>query len=390
MYSIGLYNGFKGKWSNLSKQEQSNALKKKWYVFWSYRNPATGKLERRQNIHGPTNSFKTYKERMEVLRHLRSELEHTLKNGMNPYNVNKDEVDNNSRTFEAIDYAISIKKNHMKHGSFIRFTSDINKFKEYLKRNNYERRSITSIDKKTVTGYLNEVLQSVSARSRNNYRTNIGSVWQTLKDEGIVTYNFINTIPLLKSKPKRNRTYTDAQVERLFDYMGKNNPNLLLFVKFVSYNFLRPIEVVRLKPDSFDLDKKTVTVFVKNGVYKTKVVPDLLLKDLPPLEGEGWLFCKDEFIGEWDVSEEHRRAYYSGQFREIKKVFDLDVDFSLYGFRHTHISRLYAYFKESGLSKTQIHDKLMNITGHESLKGLQNYLRSIDVDRPEDYSEGLI
>jgi len=38
------------KWSKLTKQERENALLKDWYVYYSFRDPETGKLTRQQNI----------------------------------------------------------------------------------------------------------------------------------------------------------------------------------------------------------------------------------------------------------------------------------------------------------------------------------------------------
>ena len=40
--------------------------------------------------------------------------------------------------------------------------------------------------------------------------------------------------------------------KRIYEFLAENDPNLLLFIKFVSYNFLRPIEVCRLKVEDID------------------------------------------------------------------------------------------------------------------------------------------
>lgn len=42
-------------------------LNKRWYVYFSFRNPKTGKLQRMQNIYGKTNRFKTKAERYSAL-----------------------------------------------------------------------------------------------------------------------------------------------------------------------------------------------------------------------------------------------------------------------------------------------------------------------------------
>lgn len=388
-YSTGIYNAYKGKWSELSKIEQETALKKRWYVRWSYRNPASGKMERQENIYRGVNEYKTHRERMHLLKVLERSLVKSLEEGLNPYEAERQV---NMTVFEAIDHAMTIKKNRMKHRSYVNFKSDINKFKDFLKRNGFERRSISVIDKKVVTKYLNEVLNVVSARSRNNYKDNISAIWQILKEEEIIQDNFVSTIPKLKSIPQRHRTYNDNQVNEIFGYLEKTDPEMLLYIKFISFNFLRNIEVSRLRVEDIFVKEKTLSVMVKQGYRKTKIIPDILLDELPDLKGKtGFIFGKDGLFEEWDVSESYRRSYYGIKYSKVKKHFNLSSDYTLYSYRHWAITRLFNYYrKELGLSLTQTHDKLMLVTGHTSLSGLRNYLRSIDADKPEDYSEGLV
>ncbi len=385
-YSTGIYNGFKGKWSDLTQKEQTKALGKRWYVRWSYRHPETGKMERQKNIYGGVNNFKTYRERMEILKTHLENLNIMLKKGFDPYNPEGKETNENLGAFEAIDKAMEIKKMHMTPSSFTRFTSDINKFKDYLKRNGFERRFITSVTKKTVTDYLNEVLQDVSSRSRNNYRTNIGTIWQTLEDEGMIERNFVAKIPLLKSKPKRNRTYTTDQVDELFAFMDKNCPNLLLFVKFVSYNFLRPIEVCRLNEHSFDWTGSTLTVKTKGEEMKIKTIPSVLMNEIPKTNISGYLFTKDGFWGKWDISEDAKRGHFSREFAKVKKHFGLGEDYGIYSFRHFFITKLYRELRKE-FSPFETKSKLMLITGHATISALEKYLRSIDAEISEDYSK---
>lgn len=387
-YSISIYTAFKGKWSKLSKSDQAKALKKQWYVRWYYRNPKTRKMERRLNFYGSTNSYKTYKERMAVLRIIKANLESLLEGGYDPHNVTTNEINSQSNAIQAIDYALDIKKNHMSHASHVRFTSDINKFKSFLIRNGYRSRFISSVNKKTVTNYLNEVINEVSARSRNNYRTSIGSIFQTLEDEGVVSNNFVKTIPMLKSKPKRNRTYTDSQVDELFKYMEQNTPQLLLFVKFVSYNFLRPIEVCRLDHNSFNWQDCTLTVKTKQEQLKTKTIPSILFKEIPK-EGTGFLFTKDGYWGEWDISEDAKRGHFSREFRKVKDAFGLGEDFGVYSFRHAFVSKLYRSLRSEGLSPFEVKSKMLLITGHSTISALEKYLRSINAEVSKDYSDLL-
>ena len=71
-----------------------------------------------------------------------------------------------------------------------------------------------------------------------------------------MTTNFVKSISILKSTPERNKTYSVKQESDILTYLEKNDPILLLYIQFITYNFLRPIEVNRLKIDDLDLEGK--------------------------------------------------------------------------------------------------------------------------------------
>ena len=65
-------------------------------------------------------------------------------------------------------------------------------------------------------------------------------------DDEIITDNFVNEISILKTTPIRNKSYTSTQ-EKKIEKIIESEPILSVFIKLISYNFLRPIEVCRLK-----------------------------------------------------------------------------------------------------------------------------------------------
>ena len=65
-------------------------LSKRWYVYYSYRNPLTNKLVRQQNIYGQANQFKFKEDRFALLAVYRRRLIKLLKAGYNPYIDNTD------------------------------------------------------------------------------------------------------------------------------------------------------------------------------------------------------------------------------------------------------------------------------------------------------------
>ena len=61
-------------------------------------------------------------------------------------------------------------------------------------------------------------------------------------------------------------------------------------------------------------------------------------------------------------------------------------DYGLYSFRHTYITKLYRELIKS-YSPFEAKSRLMLITGHSSMTALEKYLRDIDAELPQDYSE---
>ena len=65
-------------------------LTKRWYVYFSFRNPKTGKLQRMKNIYGKVNLYKTKEDRLAVLSSYRKRLLLLLKQGYNPFENNNE------------------------------------------------------------------------------------------------------------------------------------------------------------------------------------------------------------------------------------------------------------------------------------------------------------
>jgi integrase len=383
---------------------------------------ATGKLKRMPNIKGGCNRYKTKKDRIKILSQLRDALEYLLEKGLNPYQeantellvVNKPNPSKTQTTTEqpkekeivtleivkaepveqvlsikdAFDYALKVKKKSLNPTSYLNFAGRINRFKKALDQN----APITSLTRKQTNEYLNSILESTSARNRNNTRIDLSSLFEVLTNDEIIPENFIKRINTLKTKPERNKTYTPDMQQNIYAYLEKNDPLLLLFIKFISYNFLRPVEVCRLKVGDLDISDRKLYVRAKNKAVKIKIIPDILIQELPDLshlKSTDFLFTPTKIGGEWIATENNRRDHFSKRFKNIvKDHFGLGADYGMYSFRHTFITKLYRELRKK-YSPFEAKSILMNITGHSTMSALELYLRDIDAELPEDYSHLL-
>jgi integrase len=133
-------------------------------------------------------------------------------------------------------------------------------------------------------------------------------------------------------------------------------------------------------------------VRAKNKPVKIKIIPDILIKQLPnlsKLNKDDFLFTPTKIGGIWDTKENNKRDYFTKQFKKVKDHFGLGKDYGLYSFRHTFITKLYKEMAKKH-SPSIVKSKLKLITGHATDEALELYLRDIDAELPEDYSKLLI
>jgi integrase len=368
---------------------QNYDLTKRWYVYYSYRHPETSKLVRQSPIFANFNRlFKTKKERLKNFNILRDSLENLLNEGFSPYE-NKP-LENEYSASSALNYALELKEKTVSTSTYKGYYNRVNVFKKYLKSKGLDIANIKSIDKKIVTEFLNHILKSSSSSNRNNYRQELSAVFSVLVENDYIEYNVIEKIKKLNSKPVRNKTYSQTKVEEIYNELETSDPLLLLFLKFVSYSFLRPIEVVRLKAKDINLKDKTLTVRAKNKVVKTKIIPDKLIDELKKINlknPEHYLFTP-KGVGEWKREESGKRKWFGERFNEVKKKLDIGSEYTVYSFRHTSITKIYRELRKD-FSKLETENKVMLITGHSTLVALQKYLRDIDAELPDDYSNLL-
>lgn len=406
-------------------------LTKRWYVYFSYRDQTTGKMKRVKNIYGQANKFKTKEKRLILLTVYRKNLIRLLKEGYNPFidnteffkkrnkieqekiiekeksNIesensednkiekehntqeNKSEVVKNSSLplQDAIDFSLGLKSKQVSVSTFKGYKSKSQRFIKFIQEHHQDITHVNQITKKICLNFLNHIF--TSSRNRNNYRTDLSTVFQTLKDNEIIDINYFSIIKKLKTRPEKNKVYSDKKQQEIFNFLEKEDPILLLYIKFISYNFLRPLEVCRLKIGDIDIKERKVKFKAKNSAFKTKIIPDILFDQLPDLskiDKEFYLFTPDKIGGSWETAETNKRNYFSGRFRKkVKEKFNLSKDYGLYSFRHTFISKLYKKLRENN-SPFKAKSDLMLITGHSSMKSLESYLRSFDAELPEDYS----
>lgn len=389
-YSIWYYTGGIDidKWNELTCLQKERALSKDWCICWSYRKSKN--LIRQDNIKGGVNKFKTKAERLKLLKSLKKHLVELLDSGFSPYDNTTHLLSEPTKISieEAIKFSLEIWERTIASSTYSDYKSKLNKFYHYLKKNGLAYTYTEKINRRVINTYLNETLKTNGAKNRNNIRACLSSFFSLLVENEYTDTNPVAKIKQLRTSPTRNKTYSNKQMDEIFSYLEEKNPQLLLYIKFVAYNFLRPIEVCRLTIADVNLEERRLTVKAKNSPLKTKVIPEILIKEIlhfSQYPANFHLFSPSGSPNYWNSTEINRRDYMTKQFLKVKKALNLSKDYTIYSFRHTLITKLYRELRKQ-YSPFEAKSRLMLITGHASMKSLEQYLRDIDAELPEDWS----
>ncbi|PTX60673.1 site-specific recombinase XerD [Kordia periserrulae] len=404
-------------------------LSKRWYVYFSYRNPATGKLERQPPIYGEANKLKNKTDRLSYLSTIRKVLHRMLKEGYSPFEDAREtdkrlaeeskaastkkqsnkRVQSQHQSYtvkQAMEFALAQKQPSWSKRTASTFTGHYNKFMQWLEGNKLSSLDISELKKRDVSLFLNTLKKSqtkkeklanapievVSPKTKNNYKATLSILFSQLEDDEIIPYNFVEKIKNVKTKPKKNKPFSKEQIIAIREYLDKNDPYLRVFMQFMSYAFLRNIEVCRLQVK--DIDLKAKRLYVRSKTSPLAVVPiigeleNIIRRmNLERYAPTDYLITRKNEPFAWDIDENTKTKHFAARFRKVKKALGLGADYTLYSTRHTAATNLYNHLLSEGNSEEEALMKLMQITRHKSKAGLKNYLREIGATLPKDYGD---
>lgn len=366
------------------QKEQIMNLHKRWYVYYSYRHPETGKMVKQPPIYYNVNrKYFDFDEKLKAIKIIRQSVENILKKGFSPYE--SEENKNLTRTEYAFDFALSVKKGELKPTTYADYVTKIKLFKKFLKNEDYKYIAIKYVDKRVVAKYLKSI---PGAKNSNNHRAVLSSIFSVLSENDFIDKNFVQEIRNKKITEKGVKIYSEKDIEEISELLYKHDYTLLMFVKLISYMFWRPVEILRIRVEYIDFDKKIIRTDTKTKQNKTKIIPEILIDELKAFsKGKNGYLFKPNGFKEWDLPENDKRNYFTRRFARFRDKHGISKEFKMYSFRHTYITKLYLEFRKE-LSKEDTIKKLSLITGHES-KAIYKYIQTNDIELPEDYSEYL-
>lgn len=389
--NVSIYPKTLEKKSRFSEEEKAVLIKKRWYVYFDYLNPDTQKFERQTPITNNVNrEFKDFDSRLKAIKILKQALIDFLAAGNVPDKYNKQKTGGKYTIVSALEFALKEKKNsNLSNRTKEGYEKTVNAFNEWLKKTGRGNRPITDLSDGIIAQFLASL--KVSNTTINNYRGDLSAVIKILVKQHYLRENPVIHVEKEDAKPQIDFDYSQEEIKTVIDYLEKNDPLMLMFIRLVSYQFWRPKENCRIRIKDIDLENRTIKAFVKQGKVKTKLIPSILYDDLKTYVKDGNpedLLFTPEGVGKWERDLDGRRSYFTLRFKRIRKKQGWNPNITIYVFRHYYVTLAFKNILSEVGSEEKAIQVLSKITGHTS-KAITKYIHYRDLSLPEDYSDYL-
>lgn len=390
----------------IPKDEKGNPVidpKRPWYVWFYWRSDPNGKLDIKLKFKKNLNRLPTVKQRKAAGKIIAATYRDGLGRGWNPMTkkVGAKPGSINFVTLEkAVKKAYQVKVHaKKKESTLIGYEFHMNRFLEWAGKCGYK-----GMDVKTFTiehfyefldwlrfEYTMEDNKPLSGSSINNHKSSLSALFTTMKNERMISVNFVRDIPQVDEEVVNNKAFTVDDIQKIKAELEKEDPYLIPFISFILYPLLRPREVCRLQVKDINSDYGYLTVETKTADISVrriidKLKPTIKAMNLKKEPGSFYLFTNKDQPADWDVPLKAKVDHFGKRFRTIKSKLGYGRDYGLYSFRHTAILDLYNSMVDQGMGEQEILFKLMPITQHRSIAGIKNYLRHHRQSIPPDHS----
>lgn len=295
---------------------------KVWMVTYYAQNPYSGEMQR---IRIKVNRIKSIREREKYCNRLIKEINEKLYAGWNPY------VDESCpkmyvlltdalRTYERAKYK-ELKPNTLRS-----YKSMMKRFKEWLidKCPDIYAGSFTKRNAIDFMMYL-KALPGVSSKTYNNNMIFFRALFTYLEKLDYVPENYFSSIDKARDNtPKIRRPLNNDQMHKMIAYLKAYNERYLAMCMLCYYCFLRPSDIIKLRPEQFDLDAHHIYIEAdktKNGKSSVKVISEALEPYLECLRPDldkvgGYMFTGELFkYGQYELDPRKIAKYWKNKVR---------------------------------------------------------------------------
>lgn len=371
--------------------DYNGVMSKQWYVFYSVRNPRSGKMVRFRSSKGLNVSPASARYRAAEL--IIKDLNIRLKNGWTPYIeypfIYQDNLPYKTAVESFNDRRSKNRTWNFVHSQFLKkiegivrkatyqsYQSKFRIFEAWLKEKDYLSNDISefsTMDAADFIQYLKEK-RGICGEGLNEYVRLFRQVNKPLIKSGNLPSDPFVDMARFKHTAQSPFVFPDELIIKIKEYALKNDPQLWVIIRFIFYCFIRPRELRFLKIKNIDWISGIVTVpgsISKNHKTQPVVIPQHFLDELKELgydkaPQDFYLFSTRRIPDINCVS----KNYMFVHFDKIRKALNIPKDYKFYSWKHSGGVRL----KKAGVDIIDIKNQFR----HHSLDELYNYLCSLE------------
>lgn len=368
-------------------------LKKRWFVYYSFQHPVTGKFERFK-IYEKINTLKTKKERTEYAGDIIGELTGRLIAGYTPFEVEQQQLTTSITTLsEAITSYLSAKETQVRKKTKTGYASVLGHFRKWAESRRYHSMPMAKITTEHIQAYFAEArkVRKIAATTHNSELNTIKAFFKYWAAPGraVCAYNPADPVKRLREEVELHTIYTDDDIQKIMNYLkGKDTPRhsqLLHYIRFLYYTCIRPKEIAMLKVGDIRTDTKTIIIpakVSKGGRSEPVDISPGLADLLSEMELKGkpadWYIFGNQGRGvPGDYADPKPGPkpvgpnYFTKLYREVMKDLGYTEAHTLYGWKHTR--NVHLYLQDKDLLRIMRHNR------HTDPKVTMKYLRSLGI-----------
>ena len=345
-------------------RDYNGDLNKRWAVWVNI--PAEHGSERM--VFWISSKFKTKLERYSEADRIIAELKDKARKGQ--LNTQAKPSPGTITVRQAVYQSLEFKKNYVSPRTYQSYSNIVERLMKYARKHGLENIRIDQFTKYHAQGFVQEIAKDHKAKTINSYVGYLAAIWERIgKLTPCENVFYMDRLP--EADPEID--FWDPQsLDKMTDYLKKNNQGLFLVVLMVFHCFMRPNEIRQIQFKDIDLAKGIIRiqgVKSKNRRFKYPTMSRQLIEMLAPIykkyPGEYYLISKDFKPGSGPLS----RNIISEEFKKIRRKLGIPDTLKLYSFKHTGNSTMI----ERGVNIRELQAQ----NGHHDISITEKYLRRI-------------
>jgi len=351
---------------------QLSIQKENWHVSYYITNPSTNVLVRKRI---KLNHIESKVTRRQYAFELIRSINQKLADGWNPY-IEDEAPKSFSLFLEVIDIYFEQKEKELKPSSIQGYKSKLKIFTKWLsKKFDIKKLYIYSIDNQVANDFMQYLYlkRNISERRYNNYRSDFIIFWNWLIKNGFAKTNSFEKISKKKTTEKTRDFIDDVTLNKIFNYLQKNDIYFYAICCLCYYGLIRPIEILQLKKDYFDFKNNIIILpakITKNSKQRyvtiTKKLKEAILQlDFENISSNDYLFSNNFVPGNQGMSTHS----ISSKWARLRAKLDLPMEYQFYSLKDTGIIKMLSI----GIPPNAVRDQ----AGHEDLTTTNKYIKML-------------